>query len=343
MRRYFAIFILMVSFIGKGTVAQTLPVLQPINDANAANIQLLKTLNTGSDAATLSWSPDGTIVAVATESRVLLYDANDLSLAPYELPISQVISLVFNPDGQSIATSSNFGGAGMDVWDLKGIHLASFEDAQPSFIAAVPAVDMAFSPDGTILASQHYSEHLGIIYDPWVRLWNVQTGELLAKIDGGGMSVTFSPDGKLLATTTPGTVRVWDVDRILTTNPDDILLEDLVLNGGNILAFSEDSNQLVYLRDGNVQIWDIATEQIINRPGIVDELCMAKSPFPIVLNQYQTQKYSVQLWDGCQNVLVATLDGYTDVIVRVGFNPDNTLLATASRDGIVQLWGIPSD
>ncbi len=343
MRHYFALFILMASFIGKSAFAQTLPVLQPINNANAANIQLLETLNTGSDAATLSWSPDGTILAVATESKILLYDTNDLHLAPRRFPLSQIISLVFSPDGQSIATSSNFGGTGMDLWDLKGIHLASFEDVQPSFIAAVPAVDMAFSPNGTILTSQHYLEHLGNIYDPWVRLWNVQTGELLAKIDGGGMSVTFSPDGNLLAGTTPGTVRVWDVDRILTTKPDDILLEDLVLNGNSILAFSDDSNQLAYLRDGNVQIWDITTEQIINLPGFVDELCMAKSPFPIILNQYQTQKYSVQLWDGCQNVLVATLDGYTDVIVRVGFNPDNTLLATANRDGIVQLWGIPAD
>src|SRR6266536_2191955 len=78
----------------------------PIDIENAADIELLTSLNSGTTAVTSGWSPDGATLAVATESKVLLYDAGDPGLAPLELPIAQVISLVFNPDGQSLATSS---------------------------------------------------------------------------------------------------------------------------------------------------------------------------------------------------------------------------------------------
>src|SRR5690242_11717174 len=92
--------LLLVSFLVNSVYAQNGNDL-PIDVDNAADIQLVAGLNTGREAITLNWSPDGNLLAVATEASVLLYDVNDLGLTPRQLPISQVISLIFSPDGHS--------------------------------------------------------------------------------------------------------------------------------------------------------------------------------------------------------------------------------------------------
>lgn len=81
--------------------------------------------------------------------------------------------------------------------------------------------DWAFAPGGEILATGGgYTSH------PWpvnpagdVRVWEVRTGRLLAKLDhfwGAVSDVEFSPDGEILAAASyDGTIRLWHVSRIL--------------------------------------------------------------------------------------------------------------------------------
>jgi WD40 repeat protein len=66
---------------------------------------------------------------------------------------------------------------------------------------------VAFSPDGSLLASASYDET--------VRLWNPSTGQEVQELEGhtGWVNaVAFSPDGSLLASASSDqTVRLWDV------------------------------------------------------------------------------------------------------------------------------------
>ena len=75
---------------------------------------------------------------------------------------------------------------------------------------------MAFSPDGTLLATTST--------DGTARLWDPATGQHRTTLTGHTdwvRAVAFSPDGTLLATTSrDGTARLWEpVHRRLARNP----------------------------------------------------------------------------------------------------------------------------
>src|SRR5205807_126417 len=108
---------------------------------------------------------------------------------------------------------------------------------------------IAWSPDGRILAS--------VSDDHTIRLWDVQTGQLLHILEGHNaiiFSVAWSPDGEALASSSGSrdkTIRLWDRQ---TGQP----LRTLEGHTGpiNSLSFSWDSRLLASKsQDDTVRIW----------------------------------------------------------------------------------------
>lgn len=229
-----------------------------------------------------------------------------------------------SPDGTLVAH-------GFDSVTLRDV--ATGDDRVVAADLEHSVLDMAFSPDGTWLATASWDDTL--------RLWNVSTGELVPITTphaDGIFSVAFSPDGSLVATGggyQDGTIRLWDP---LTGEARGVLAGHG--HGISRLAFSPDGSRLVSTGyDQTVRLWDLATSE---RRLLADDysgevLDIAFSPDGTLLATGGGD-YVVRVWDVATRTLVAALRGHSSVVSCVAFSPDGTLIASGSWDKTIRLW-----
>jgi roadblock/LC7 domain-containing protein len=152
----------------------------------------------------------------------------------------------------------------------------------------------------------------------------------------GVHGVAFSPDGKLLATTSDdGTARLWDAAtghaiRTLTGHAFPV----------QAVAFSPDGKLLATASDDKTaRLWDTATGHAVRtltgHAGAVQ--AVAFSPDGRLLATASWEK-KARLWDAATGHAIRTLTGHGYFLSAVAFSPDGKLLATASRDKTARLW-----
>jgi WD40 repeat protein len=209
----------------------------------------------------IAFSPDGLTLATASgDCRVVsLWDVAAGRVRD-ELPDHRgpLWSVAFSPDGTILAAASGVvpalagptgdGQVGeIRLWDLSGPR----PRPRANLVGhAYGIISVAFSPDGTTLASGGF--------DRCVKLWGIAAGREWATLgghEGWVAAVAFSPDGSVLATGSHDqTIKLWDAElgRELAT---------LRGHSGNVytVAFSPDGATIASgSLDGTVRLWDAA-------------------------------------------------------------------------------------
>ena len=173
---------------------------------DVAKGQRMRTLEKREDNRTkrMDFSPDGaTLAAGVIDGTIRLFDAASGRIVgvlkyPGETDIHD---LAFSPDGRYLASGGRV--PAVVLWD------AATNQVVRTFGLTDNAISMAFSPDGTVLASAGGYEHQ-------VRLWDVESGEPLHVLPHKDQlaRVAFSPDGSLVAAACfDGQIYVWGIPR----------------------------------------------------------------------------------------------------------------------------------
>ena len=272
----------------------------------------------------VAFSPDGSLLAVASSFGIWLYDAaTSRELALLLGHTSVVNSVSFSPDGSTLASGSDDGT--VKLWDVATRRNIATLRGHTSQVFSV-----SFSPDGSTLASGAYRE---------VKLWDVATRRNIATLEGHTSwvgSVSFSPDGNTLASGS-NTVKLWDV----ATRRNIATLTGHTRAVSSV-SFSPDGSTLASgSSDNTVKLWDVATRRNIatleGHRNNVTSVSFSPDGSTLASGSWD---YAVKLWDVATRRNIATLEGRSLGVISVSFSPDGSTLASGSYDGTVKLWDV---
>ncbi|MBY0527458.1 MAG: hypothetical protein K2R98_28940 [Gemmataceae bacterium] len=150
-------------------------------------------------------------------------------------------------------------------------------------------------------------------------------------------AVTFSPDGKLLATGTYGLVTLWDLE---SAKPVKTLTS--VLGAVHDLKFSPDGKVLAVAggqpsAKGDLRLFNVADWTLIASLGghadVVSSVAFTSDGKRLASASFDK---TVRVWDVTSHKLEQTLTGHSDFVYAVAFSPDGQWLASASKDRSVK-------
>lgn len=152
----------------------------------------------------VTWSPDGSLLAVNGSAAIWLYDAADFAAEPRLLTSEAgvVTDMAFSPDGKTLATT---GYLMLALWDV-----ATGSRVRVLTGGGHGNSHLAYSPDGRLLAN---------VVDNKLMLWDVTTGSALPLAESSRFffvnstaDIIFSPDGTLFVwADTNGVVYGWNI------------------------------------------------------------------------------------------------------------------------------------
>ena len=200
-------------------------------DAEVVKPRLVTSFSLSFTSPRMACSPDGTRLAIAQFQTLRIVDITRLNGNSVIIPIPSAVEisgLVFSPDGNTLA-----GGMGQAayLWNVRDSKAVL--QILPMPLPAIPAI-FAFSSDDSRFAASS-GPNIG-----QAAVWNLKSPHAPPQQLPSSLVMAFSHDGNRLATSTEGTLRIWDL-----SNPGAPSV-NLQWKGGSViaLAFTPDNLML---------------------------------------------------------------------------------------------------
>ncbi len=186
-----------------------------INIWDLSNLTISGSLQAKGNVISLGISPDGKYLVAGTDEEGQESIVFDLSTKTQTATLDQfgsINTIEFTSDGKTLATSGSEGI--LYLWNAED---SSFARIQSEFKANAEIKFIDFSPDNKYLA---LGDDSGFVY-----IWDMVMGQEVARLPhiSSVTSVSFTPDGKELATVSLKTVMLWDMEKVQYITKDQLI------------------------------------------------------------------------------------------------------------------------
>ena len=301
-------------------------------------------VNSGAEAQRIQRSDGVESVALSPDGQFALSGARDGSVSLTNLTTGAEIhsfkghrdivrSVAFTPDGRTGVSGSLDGS--VIVWNLvTGKQIRQFKGHQ------YPVISIAISPDGQTVLSTSF-DLSGNTSNGELILWNLNTDEIIRRLDTPILNAVFSAEGQTALISVPGVqqndAEIWDVQtgQIVKTF-------QLGADPAWGLAFSPDgAYALLGLGDSTIRLWNVAaSEEVLRFIGHTDLVnSVAFSPDGHTTLS-ASNDHSLILWDSATGAQIYRFVGHAGAVRSVVFSQDGQYALSGSRDTTVRLWRI---